>query len=90
MKLLIDMNLSPRWVDLLTEAGIETVHWTSVGPINAPDGEIMAFARSSGFIVLTHDLDFSAVLEHDHAERNVTACESCDKTMARAVSLFPV
>lgn len=62
MKLLIDMNLSPRWVDLLTEAGIETVHWTSVGPINAPDGEIMAFARSSGFIVLTHDLDFSAVL----------------------------
>ena len=28
MKLLIDMNLSPRWVKLLSDAGIEAVHST--------------------------------------------------------------
>jgi len=26
MRLLIDMNLSPRWVDLLVEAGFEAAH----------------------------------------------------------------
>lgn len=31
MKLLIDMNLSPRWVDLLLDAGFEAVHWSAAG-----------------------------------------------------------
>ena len=31
MKLLVDMNLSPRWVGMLTQAGIEAAHW-SVAP----------------------------------------------------------
>ena len=62
MKLLIDMNLSPRWVETLTDAGIEAVHWSSVGAGTARDSEIMSYARSNGYIVLTHDLDFSAIL----------------------------
>ena len=62
MKLLVDMNLSPRWVKTLTDAGIEASHWSSLGPANAPDAEIMAFARANGYVVLTHDLDFSAIL----------------------------
>jgi hypothetical protein len=44
MKLLVDMNLSPRWVHLLTAAGIEAAHWSTLGAANAPDAEIMAFA----------------------------------------------
>jgi predicted nuclease of predicted toxin-antitoxin system len=40
MKILIDMNLSPRWVSVLSAAGISTVHWSSVGSANAPDAEI--------------------------------------------------
>ena len=47
---------------MLTEAGIEASHWSSLGPANAPDAEIMAFARANGYVVLTHDLDFSAIL----------------------------
>lgn len=62
MKLLVDMNLSPRWVDTLAEAGIETTHWSTVGAANAPDTEIMAYARQRDYVVLTHDLDFSAIL----------------------------
>jgi predicted nuclease of predicted toxin-antitoxin system len=62
MKLLVDMNLSPRWVGALTGAGIEAVHWSTVGTTNAPDAQIMAYALANDFVVLTHDLDFSAIL----------------------------
>lgn len=62
MKLLVDMNLSPRWVKLLAVAGIEAEHWSEIGAANAPDSEIMAFAKANGYVVLTHDLDFSAIL----------------------------
>ncbi len=62
MKLLVDMNLSPRWVKTLIEAGIEAAHWSSLGPANASDTEIMTFARTNGYVVLTQDLDFSEIL----------------------------
>ncbi len=69
MKLLIDMNLSPRWVDVLVNAGIEAVHWASIGAYNASDSEIMAYAKENDYIVLTHDLDFSAILAATHGEK---------------------
>lgn len=69
MKLLVDMNLSPRWVSLLAEAGFEAVHWSALGAGNAPDAEIMAFARTNDYVVLTHDLDFSAILAATHGEK---------------------
>jgi len=69
MKLLVDMNLSPRWVDLLTGAGIEAAHWSAVGAKNAPDTEIMAYALAHGFVVPTHDLDFSAILAATRGEK---------------------
>ncbi len=69
MKLLIDMNLSPRWVKLLAGAGIEAAHWSEFGAANAPDSEIMEFAKSKGYVVLTHDLDFSAILAATHGDK---------------------
>jgi predicted nuclease of predicted toxin-antitoxin system len=62
VKLLVDMNLSPRWGDFLRRAGFEALHWSSVGALDATDTEIMRFARSNRCIVLTHDLDFGAIL----------------------------
>ena len=62
MKVLVDMNLSPRWVPLLHEAGYKATHWSEVGLASAPDSEIMAFANENDYVVLTHDLDFSAIL----------------------------
>ena len=69
MKLLVDMNLSPRWVDLLAEAGFEAAHWSTLGVGHAPDTEIMAFAKTNGCVVLTHDLDFSAILAATHGDK---------------------
>lgn len=62
MKVLVDMNLSPAWVPALAAAGHQARHWSTVGPMTARDQEIMAWASENGFVVLTHDLDFGAIL----------------------------
>lgn len=62
MKLLVDMNLSPRWCGYLQSGGLEAKHWSELGAANTSDVEIMAYARAHGYVVLTHDLDFGAVL----------------------------
>jgi len=62
MKILIDMNLSPRWVEVFSENNIEAVHWSSIGSSNATDSEIMTYAKANEYAVFTHDLDFGAIL----------------------------
>jgi predicted nuclease of predicted toxin-antitoxin system len=62
MRILIDMNLSPAWVGRLVVAGFEAAHWSTIGAANASDKEIMKHAKVEGYIVLTHDLDFSSIL----------------------------
>lgn len=69
MKVLVDMNLSPRWVDMLSGLGLQATHWSAVGRVNAPDSEIMDYAAANDYIVLTHDLDFSAILAATHGEK---------------------
>ena len=69
MKLLVDMNLSPRWVKVLVEAGVEAAHWSAIGVKNAPDSEIMAYASTNDYVALNHDLDFGAILAATHGEK---------------------
>jgi predicted nuclease of predicted toxin-antitoxin system len=61
VKLLIDMNLSPDWLDFLRASGIEAAHWAVVGEPDAPDVDIVAYAAKD-YVILTHDLDFGAIL----------------------------
>ena len=68
MKLLIDMNLSPQWAAELVAAGHEAWHWSEVGDVRASDVEIMEWARTSGAVVLTHDLDFTTILALTRAD----------------------
>lgn len=69
IKLLIDMNLSPRWTGMLRSHGWESVHWSEIGDPGAPDREIMDWARTHGYSVFTHDLDFGAILAVTQAEK---------------------
>lgn len=62
MKIVVDMNLSPDWAALLRDAGHEAVHWSEVGPRNADDEEIVAWAERDDAVILTRDLDFGAYL----------------------------
>ena len=62
MKLLIDMNLSPRLAEMLRQKGHTCKHWSEVGNPKAKDAVIMDWAREQSYIVVTHDLDFGAIL----------------------------
>jgi predicted nuclease of predicted toxin-antitoxin system len=64
MRLLVDMNLTPRWVHFLQDAGYDVVHWSSVGPNSAKDSEICDYARRRVYVILTNDLDFPQILAH--------------------------
>ena len=68
MKILVDMNLSPDWVSWLKQSGHEAIHWSVIGNSNAADRDIMRWARKTGHIVFTHDLDFSAILAATDAD----------------------
>ncbi len=67
MKILIDMNLSPDWTVAFSAANIEAVHWSSIGDPRAEDIEIIQYARTNGYLVFTHDLDFGTILALTHA-----------------------
>jgi len=62
MKILIDMNLPPRWVQVFAKAAWEALHWSQVGAPTASDREIMVWARGKWLYGIYHDLDFSALL----------------------------
>jgi predicted nuclease of predicted toxin-antitoxin system len=64
MRLLIDMNLTPRWVPCLIEAGHECRHWSEIGPGATPDSRLCEYAREHGFVLITNDLDFPQILAH--------------------------
>jgi predicted nuclease of predicted toxin-antitoxin system len=62
MKVLVDMNLPPRWVETLRAAGFDAVHCSNTGRFDASDAEILGWAASNVHVVFTHDLDFGAIL----------------------------
>lgn len=68
MKILLDMNLSPSWVPLLTEAGFDAVHWIKLGAADAMHIELFDWARINNAIIFTHDLDFGSLLALTNAE----------------------
>ncbi len=45
LKILVDMNLSPQWVDTLRKNGIEAIHWFTIGDPKAKDHVIMEWAH---------------------------------------------
>jgi len=69
MKILIDMNLSPDWVQEFKLHGIVAVHWSNVGRFDAPDAVLMEWAKNNGHIVFTHDLDFGTALALTKADK---------------------
>jgi predicted nuclease of predicted toxin-antitoxin system len=66
VKILIDMNLTPKWCRALGDAGHEARHWSEIGAVDASDEVIMDWCRENGFVVFTHDLDHGILL---HATR---------------------
>jgi predicted nuclease of predicted toxin-antitoxin system len=40
----------------------EAVRWSTIGAATAPDVEILTWANEHHFVIITNDLDFSAIL----------------------------
>lgn len=62
MRLLLDMNLSPALGGMISQHGHDVLHWSEVGDHRATDLTILRWAREHGRVVVTHDLDFGAIL----------------------------
>jgi predicted nuclease of predicted toxin-antitoxin system len=62
MRILVDMNLSPQWCPWLRNCGVEAVHWSEIDDPGAADSVLLRWAREHDYVVLTHDLDFGAIL----------------------------
>jgi len=90
VKLLVDMNLSPSWVTWLIESGFDASHWSALGKPDAPDSELMAYARALGYVVLTHDLDFSAILAATGGEKPSVVQIRADNVRPEAIGAMVV
>ena len=62
IRFLADMNISPKTVASLKQQGWNIIRVSQLLPINAPDEEILNLARNEERVVITQDLDFSALL----------------------------
>lgn len=67
MRILVDMNLSPTLCGVLKAAGFDAIHWSSIGDPRASDAALMTWASTNDYLVVTHDLDFGAILSATHA-----------------------
>ena len=66
MKLLLDMNIPQKYVNLLKGKNFDVIHWSEIGDPRALDSQIMVYAQEHDFVVVTYDLDFSAMLSNTH------------------------
>lgn len=62
IRLVVDISLSPTWVDVFVKQGWSAVHWSTIGDPRAKDRTVMAWARQNEHVVFTHDLDFGSLL----------------------------
>lgn len=62
LRFVADIHISPLTVAALRQQGYDLLRITEVLPATAADLEILEFARAENRIVLTQDLDFSALV----------------------------
>jgi predicted nuclease of predicted toxin-antitoxin system len=62
VRLLADLQISPRTVAHLRSRGHDVVRVTDVLPATASDEAIVEWARRDGRAILTQDLDFTAIV----------------------------
>jgi predicted nuclease of predicted toxin-antitoxin system len=66
LRFVADVHISPLTVETLQQQSYDILRVTEVLPATATDAEILEFARLEGRIVLTQDLDFSALVALGH------------------------
>ena len=85
MRLLLDMNVSPQLVPALAASGHDCAHWSTQGEPRASDEIILRYAKENGFVLITHDLDFGAILA-TRPKRRVSSKFACRTSYLSALS----
>jgi predicted nuclease of predicted toxin-antitoxin system len=67
MKFIADMGISPQSVLFLRGLNYDAVHALHCQLQLAPDHEILALASAENRVLLTHDLDFAALMAANRA-----------------------
>jgi len=62
LRFLADLNISPLTVEALRRRGWDVVRTSPLLSPKATDQEILTYARDTGWVLLTQDLDFSSLL----------------------------
>jgi predicted nuclease of predicted toxin-antitoxin system len=62
VRLLANMNISPETVNVLHEKGLDVIRVSQILPATSSDAEILDLARRENRVLVTQDLDFSALL----------------------------
>jgi len=62
VRLLADLNIAPGTVSFVRALGHDVVRVNELLPGSTPDERIVEFAKHEGYVVLTQDLDFSAIV----------------------------
>ena len=62
LRFLADMNISPLTIASFAAEGMDIIRVSNVFPANASDRDILDLARRQERVVITQDLDFSALL----------------------------
>lgn len=68
MRLLLDNNLSPRMVNMLTVVDWDVVHVRSLGLQAARDEVVLQTARDQDRVLISADTDFGALLAASRAK----------------------
>jgi len=61
LRIVLDMNLSPVWVDFFAAYSINAQHWSQLGNPRDIDEKILAKAIELDACILTQDLDFGTL-----------------------------
>lgn len=62
MRLLADLHISPRTVEQLRSHGYDVIRVSDVMDPRSRDEQIVDHARRDGRVILTQDLDYSAII----------------------------
>jgi len=66
-RVILDQGLPRGTVALLKNAGWQVVHTGDIGLSRATDQQIVEYAREKGFVVVTLDADFHAIIAVENA-----------------------
>jgi len=89
MRILVDMNLSPMWIEFMQRAGYPSTHWSGGGSLSAVDEATMRYANDHGYGVFTQDLDFGVLLAAQNAARpSVVQIRTQDVLRRRSATPF--